>query len=109
MRFFTVTVDTVTGNVDLMKRLRSVREFQQLAVAPWMGVGWYLFVINYESLNIHLDTRLTQALLNHRLLECQSECDSTICLMDENYEDNELRVKCLGESRSARKTQAKLR
>ena len=49
LRFFTVTVDTVTGNVDLMKRLRSVREFQQLAVAPWMGVGWYLFVINYES------------------------------------------------------------
>ena len=49
LRFFTVTVDTVTGNVDLMKRLRSVQEFQQLAVAPWMGVGWYLFVINYES------------------------------------------------------------
>ena len=49
LRFFTVTVDTVTGNVDLMKRLRSVREFQQLAVAPWMGVGWYLFVITYES------------------------------------------------------------
>ena len=39
LRFFTVTVDTVTGNVDLMKRLRSVQEFQQLAVAPWMGVG----------------------------------------------------------------------
>jgi len=92
LRFFTVTVDTVTGEVDLMKRLRSVQDFQQLAVAPWMGV----------------DSRLTQALLNHRKLECQSECDSTICLMDENYEDSEVRVKCLGESRSARKTQAKL-
>ena len=30
-----------------MKRLRSVQDFQQLAVAPWMGVGKYFYVMNY--------------------------------------------------------------
>ena len=50
LRFFTVTVDTITGDVDLMKRLRSVKDFQQLAVAPWMGVGQYFlsYVMNHN-------------------------------------------------------------